>query len=97
MDIGSYRCPDCGTMIEGAAVGDPTLPGRIDAHRAACGSEAMAERRAVVAWLRQKAEEARAVADCGAGAAAVPYAWLATAAERWAEKVEAGEHREARR
>ena len=94
MDIGSYRCPDCGTMIEGAAVGDPTLPGRIDAHRAACGSEAMVERRAVVAWLLDKGDEALDLATDGAG---VSYAWIATAAARWAEKIEAGEHREARR
>lgn len=34
MDIGSYRCP-CGEVIEGERVSDPSLPGRIRAHKAA--------------------------------------------------------------
>ncbi len=34
MDIGSWRCPVCGEMVEGERVADDTLPARINAHKA---------------------------------------------------------------
>ncbi len=56
---------------------------------------AATERAAVVAWLRKRADDARVVFDCGAGGSPTAgYAWLITAAEQWANKIEAGEHRE---
>lgn len=42
MDIGVYKCPACGEVIEGESVGDPTLGPRIADHQRGHEAEVVA-------------------------------------------------------